>query len=513
MLFWHMAWRNVWRYRRRSLLTVLTIALGLAFNILMRGIGDGFHEQMVDNSVRAQIGHIEIHRAGYQHDPGLMKTLPDVQRLQTVVPRTPHLRGYSFRVLGDGLASTAENSAGVRIEGIDPEAERGVTTIDRAVIAGKFLSPGSNRPVLIGERLSQSLAAHVGDKVVLLVQAADGSMGAQLFRVAGIFRSGSPELDRSMVYVLRQDAQLLFSLGDGLSEVALLLDSSESVQQAKEFLDARLADRPVEVLPWYVVEPFLRQFIELDDAFFYIIVLILFIVISVGILNTVMMSVFERVREFGVMMALGVKPRQVVRLVVLEAAALAVVGVVLGVVLGGSSTLLFAHTGIDLSSYSAGASALGITTTVVRPLLTPQNLIFSALSVMAVVLLVALYPAYEGGATAAGAGDPAHLAQVSDDDANRTDRRFQDLQNACGGACAHRCESQDRARRFRGGGGPFRIGQDHAAEPDWRDRHSGLGQHPYRRAGRSRRRRRMSLRSSVCATWASCSSPSTCSRC
>ncbi len=393
MLFWQMAWRNVWRYRRRSLLTVMTVALGLTFDILMRAIGDGFHEQMVDNSVRAEIGHIQIHRSGYRRDPSLGKTLPDMALLQQVIPQTPHLRGCSFRVLGDGLASTAENSAGVTVIGIVPEDERRVTTIDRAVVAGAYLKEGTSRPVLIGERLSQSLGARLEDKVVLMVQAADGSLGGQLFRVAGIFRSGSPELDRGVVYLLKQDAQSLFSLGDRVTEAALLLDSSGAVAQAKRFLTARLAGQPVEVLPWYVVEPFLQQFIELDDAFFYIIVAILFVVISVGILNTVMMSVFERVREFGVMMALGTRPRQVVRLVMQEAAVLALLGVVLGALLGSAATVLFAHIGIDLSRYAAGASALGITTTVVYPVLTVKNLAFSNLSVFVVVVVVALYPA------------------------------------------------------------------------------------------------------------------------
>ena len=280
------------------------------------------------------------------------------------------------------------------VVGIVPQAERSVTTIGRAVIAGRFLDEGMSRPILIGERLSQSLGARLNDKVVLMVQAADGSMGAQLFRVAGIFRSGSPELDRGVVYLLRKDAQSLFSLAGGTTEAALLLESSESVAEAQRFLSTQLAGAPVEILPWYVVEPFLRQFIELDDAFFYIIVLILFIVISVGILNTVMMSVFERVREFGVMMALGTRPRQVVRLVVQEAAVLALMGAALGALLGSVSLIVFAHTGIDLSRY-AGASALGITTTVIHPELTSRNLIFSDLSVVAVVLLVAFYPAFK----------------------------------------------------------------------------------------------------------------------
>ncbi len=393
MLFWQMAWRNVWRYRRRTLLTVFTIALGLAFGILMRGIGDGFHEQMVDNSVRAEIGHLQIHLRGYHRDPSLQKTLPDAALVERVIRQTPHLSGYSLRVLGDGLASTAENSAGVAVIGVVPRMERTVTTIGRAIVAGRYLDEGMNRPILIGERLSQTLGARLEDKLVLMVQAADGSMGGQLFRVAGIFRSGSPELDRGVVYILRTDAQSLYSLDGRITEAVLLLDSSESVEPARRFLAAHLASAPVEVLPWYVVEPFLEQFIQLDDAFFYIIVAILFFVISVGILNTVMMSVFERVREFGVMMALGTRPRQVVRLVIQEAVVISLAGVVLGSLLGSGATLLVASTGIDLSRYSAGASAVGITATVIYPRLTLANLAASNLAVVLVVLLVAFYPA------------------------------------------------------------------------------------------------------------------------
>ncbi len=388
-----MAWRNVWRYRRRTLLTVLTIALGLAFNILMRAIGDGFHEQMVDNSVRAQIGHLEIHRAGYHRDPALQKTIPSTERVEDVVRQTPHILGYSLRILGDGLASTASNSAGVEVIGIDPAAEVRVTTIHRTIAAGTYFAGTTDRPVLIGERLAQTLDASVDDKVVLMVQAADGSMGAQLFHVVGIFRSGSPELDRGAVYLLRSDAQSLFALEGRVSEAAILLDSSAAVPEAQRYLTAKLSGLPVEVLPWYTVEPFLQQFIQLDDAFFYIIVLILFIVISVGILNTVMMSVFERVREFGIMMALGSQPRQVIRLVMQEAALLALAGAVIGAALGGAATLVFASTGIDLSRYAAGASALGITTTVIYPELTFSNVAISDLSVVLIVLAVALYPA------------------------------------------------------------------------------------------------------------------------
>jgi putative ABC transport system permease protein len=393
MFFFNMAWRNVWRNRRRSLLTVLAITLGLSFNIFMRGIGDGFNEQMVDNSVRAEIGHVEIHRAGYHDEPGLNKTLPNPEAVEKVVGSLPELRGYSLRVLGGGLASTAENSSGVQILGVDPSQEQTVTTIQRGIIQGRYLSDEMRRPILIGDRLATRLKVSLDDKIVLMVQAADGSMGAELFRVAGIFRSGAPEMDEGVVFILRSDAQNIFALGNRVTEVAILLGSSRQVPAALETLRKDLKGEPVEVLPWWQVEPFLQQFIQIDDAFFYIIVLIFFIVISIGILNTIMMSIFERIREFGVMMALGTKPRQVIKLVVEEAFVLGIVGVVSGSLLGSALTLYFARHGINLSSFSAGAAALGITSSRVYSELTFVNLLYSNLAVLIVVLLVAFYPA------------------------------------------------------------------------------------------------------------------------
>lgn len=396
MLFLMMAWRNVWRNRRRSVLTVSAIALSLAFNILMRGIGDGFHEQMVDNSVRANIGHIEVHRRGYHDDPGLNRTLPDPERVDRAIRTLPHLRGSSQRVLGDGLASTADNSAGIAIVGIDPARELTVTTIRRAVVEGTYLPANEVRPLLVGDRLAATLRAKLGDKVVLLVQAADGSMGAQLFRLTGIFRSGAPELDRGVAYVLLADAQELFALGHRVTEAVVLLDSSAAVPAAQEALQAALSTPAVgsyEVLSWSQVEPFLEQFIVLDDAFFYIIVAILFIVIAVGILNTILMSVFERVREFGVMMALGTRPRQVVLFVVLEAAVLAMVGMAVGGTLGSLATLYFAEAGINLASFAEGAASIGITTTTIYSKLTVANVVLSNLAVFALVVLVSIHPA------------------------------------------------------------------------------------------------------------------------
>jgi len=393
MLFFSMAWRNVWRNRRRSLLTVMAIGLGLAFNIFLRGVTDGWHDEMIDNSVRAEIGHIQIHRAGYHEEPSINKTLPDPPEVERAIRGLPNLLGYSFRVIGSGLASTAENSTGVEILGVDPAQERTVTTVQRVIVSGQYLSSGVGRPVLIGELLARRLKASLGDKLVLVVQAADGSMGAQLFRVTGIFRSGSPELDGGIVYILRSDAQDLFWLGDRVTEAVVLLRSAREVPGAVTALQRNLRRDDAEILPWWIVEPFIKQLIQLDDAFFYVIALIFFVVISIGILNTLMMSIFERTREFGVMMALGTKPGQIVRLVLEEAFGLGLVGLGVGCALGSAATLFFAKEGINLASVKAGAAVTGITSSVVYTELTQVNLIYSSIAVLVVVLVVALYPA------------------------------------------------------------------------------------------------------------------------
>jgi ABC-type lipoprotein release transport system permease subunit len=392
MLFLRIAWRNVWRQRRRSLLTLGAIALGVAFTVLFRGIGDGFHEQMVDNSVRAHIGHLEVHRTGYHDNPTLAKTLTGVKSLEDDIRGLPGLRGYSIRVLGDGLISNAENSAGVAIVGVEPEMESTVTSIHNALVAGTYLA-GGDRPALLGDRLARKLGVGLGDKVVVMAQAADGALGANLFRVSGVFRSGAADLDRATLYVLRRDAQDLFALGERVTEAAILLHSSRDVDGTQKELVSRIGGADLEVLAWHQVEPFLKQFIELDDAFIVIIAAILFIVVSIGILNTIMMSVFERVREFGVMMALGTKPAQIVRLVVVEALLLAVVGILLGAAAGGAATVWFGVNGIDLSAWDEGMSIAGITTSVINPVLTAANLIWSGATVLVLVVVVAIYPA------------------------------------------------------------------------------------------------------------------------
>jgi putative ABC transport system permease protein len=159
MFFFSMAWRNVWRNRRRSLLTVTAIGLGLAFNIFLRGITDGWHDEMIDNSVRAEVGHIQIHQAGYRNEPSINKTLPDEGRVEAAIHNLRAFAGYSFRVLGSGLASTAENSSGVEILGVDPAHEQTVTTIQRAIVRRRYLSRGVKRPILIGNRLATRLKA------------------------------------------------------------------------------------------------------------------------------------------------------------------------------------------------------------------------------------------------------------------------------------------------------------------------------------------------------------------
>lgn len=393
MLFLRMAWRNIGRNPRRTAITVAAISLGLAVLIVAKGLGDGVHEQMVENSIRIFTGHLQVHARDYQEDPGLNRAIKHPEEVYSVLARQEGVVGFSGRVLANGLASSAENSAGVRMVGIDPAREAGVTTVTQNLIRGQPLGM-QERGILIGAKLADLLHVDLDEKVVLMAQAADGSLAADLFRVTGIFRTGSPVIDEAMVYVGIAQAQEMLVLGERISEIALLLEDSGRLPAVADALKAELSARELEIQTWEELSPDLVAFIKLDDASLYIFIVIVFSIVALGILNTLLMAILERVREFGIMMALGTQPRQIVGLIMLEAAGLGLISLFMGGTLGVSVTWYLSLHGIDLTRWVGEMPMMG---TVINPILYTSlhldNLVDSLLMVIVITLLSAIYPA------------------------------------------------------------------------------------------------------------------------
>jgi ABC-type lipoprotein release transport system permease subunit len=392
-IFVKIAWRNVWRNTRRTVITLGAISVGLTMLIFFKGYTDGFHQQTVENSIKLHTGHIQIHRLGYQEEQLVELAMSRPEEALAAVRSQAGIKAYTQRVTAQGLIASSDTSRGILIVGVDPVGEPRLTTLKSKVVAGEYLSAAEGHQILIGEKLARSLKVSLGDKLVLLTQAADGSMGADAYRVCGLFATGSQDLDKGMCFIPIKQAQELLVLGDRISEIAIIVENADEVDRIRLELSAKLDTKRYEVLSWKEISAWLVQIIELDDASLYVIELIVFVIVALGILNTMLMSILERVREFGLMMAMGTRPWQVVGMVMLEALLLGVVSVVVGSLMGSAVTQYFCVYGMDLSRWAEGFSMFPYLDPVVYARLELANVVMSSAVVLLITLAASVYPA------------------------------------------------------------------------------------------------------------------------
>lgn len=387
-----LAARNLRRHTRRSLITGLSIALGLALFILSVDFAEGVYADMIDSGVGMMAGHVVVQGRGYQEEPSLDRLVPDAsrvaERLQAVAPRGVVVK----RLFLDGLLSAPRGSAGVSVTASDPATEAHLGDLDEHIVAGRYLGRDAS-DIVIGTTLAETLDVRVGDKVVLLVQY-QGELMSQLFRVCGLFQTGSEELDGFFAQVSLDAALSALELEDRASQVSLHLpdidDTDDVTAQARRALESER----LEVLPWYEALPELAGYVAADRAGNYAFLLVIALIVAIGILNTMMMSVLERTKELGVLLALGLPPLGVAALILVEAALLATLAAAAGFALGNGVSLWLARAGVDLSSlYGEGLSVAGVALeTRVNPDVDPwRSLIFAALALV-VAVAAALWP-------------------------------------------------------------------------------------------------------------------------
>ena len=394
------AWRNLWRGWRRSAIVLSAITVGLAACLLLIAWSHGWLEQVVQMAVGTRLGQVAVHAEGYQANPDVDRALADGGRaLAEAAERFPGAHA-SPRVLGDGLVQSARQSARVALIGVDPEREARVSVVGRSFTEGTFPAPlaagaRSLPGIAIGAPLADQLHAVLGGKLVVH---APGEAGLGAFRVAGIFRTGSPGFDKTAVYVRLEDAQRLLELGDRVNEVAFALDDSRTRPAFLEFARAELPRvRPgekLEVLSWEEREPRLAAMLGLMTNTAWVGYAAVFAGMAFGIANALLMSVYERIHEFGVLRALGLRASQLVWMVLFESVLLTVGGALVGIALGVSLVLLLGRVGVDLGSLAGGMSQLGISS-VVYPAMGEADLISPLLLALGTALVAAIWPAWK----------------------------------------------------------------------------------------------------------------------
>jgi putative ABC transport system permease protein len=385
-----LAWRNLWRNRRRSLIVLIAIAIGLISLALTDSIYNGMMIQMFRDQVGSHVGHLQVHRAGFNDNKIVQSWLPDPARVETLLQADSLVSHFSKRVIAFGIVTSASNSSGISLVGIEPERERLVTTIERSVVAGNYL-PDGQRAILVSNRMAEKLNVRIGDKLVVMASALDGSVGTDVFRICGLYETSSSEFDRLFVYVPLQFSQQLLGLDDRVMEIAAVLHNPESASQLQNRLRAELGS-DFEVLSFAELIPLMMQIITIAQQTMVVYYIIIGIATMFGIVNALLMSVFERTRELGILMATGMKNRSIVAMILMEALLLSLLGTVIGLGTGVGISLLLAKSGIHLAAFAEGLTMFGASSTI-YPVVSISGIINGVTVVPAIAVISALYPA------------------------------------------------------------------------------------------------------------------------
>ena len=399
------AWRNLWRRTRRTLLTVLTVALGLALLLISVGLGDGAHRQMIDSAVRLGSGHLIIQQAGYleSSEVGQVLSGPQLAEVEEWVEKNRTrfpIRQRLPRVFASGLASSADGATGVRIIGIVPVLEQEVSIFHEKIVGGSFLDPEDSNSAVIGEGIARKLEVKLGEKVVLMAQAANSpEIQSQLVRVSGIMRTGMDQYDQMLVLIPMKTAQELLHLGESVHQVAVFLDRADSAESLALLGKQDLAN--LEILAWSEALPELRDFIRIDDGGNYVFLIFLFILIAFTVMNTLLMSVLERSREFALLDALGLTPSRRFAMIFVEALFVAIFSVALGFVVGYSGHLYLHVYGLPMDIfYSGEISVAGVTMDpVMYSELSLKRILGSLALIVLLILVLSLVPALRAART------------------------------------------------------------------------------------------------------------------
>ncbi|TVM19179.1 ABC transporter permease [Oceanidesulfovibrio indonesiensis] len=397
-MFFHMAWRNLWRNTKRTLVLLAAILIGVWSLIFFTAFMMGMLDSMMNNAINTLTGHIQVHAQGFRDDPVIENVMPNAEPVEAVLERElPAGSHWTKRIRVDGVVNTARNTAGVTIVGIDPEREAGVSFFKPdALMAGEMFAADDPYAIIVGHALAEDFETDVGKKMVLMAQDADGEIASRAFRIHGVFVAELDATEKGFVFVSVPAAREMLGLENAISEFAILLpdiEQSESVAaNISQALQRQDPSTNYEVHTWKELLPLISAYLGNVDTYMYLWYLVVFIAMGFGIVNTILMAVLERIREFGLLKALGMKPWWIVRLVLAEALLLLVIGMAGGNILGFASVAALAETGIDFSAFARGSEYFGMSR-VVYPVVTINSVVSANLLVFVLGALVSVYPA------------------------------------------------------------------------------------------------------------------------
>lgn len=393
MLIPKIAFRNIFKQRRRSFFTGLTMAMGFVLLSASFALVDGGYGGIIDRFTRDHTGHVQVHVKGYLDRPSIYKTLPDSNEFERIIRDVPGVTSLAPRIRSSALAFIDKKTTGLNIVGIDPEKEQNTTRITRKVTHGEFLKTPDTKNAVIGGNIAEILNAEIGSSLILITQAADGSIANDVFTVCGIIRSENDSFEQNNCYLPLRTAQEFLCLGERIHEAAVITPhhalARETARAIQDALHGAGYNHTVAE-PWQEVE---RQFylaMQADKKGNFVSLVIIMIIVSIGVLNTVLMEILERTREFGVIAAMGTRPVYICLMIILEMFFLSLFAAAAGAGISFVSNSLLATYGI---TYPEPVSIGGITFDSVHAVLSMRAFVVPAILIVAVAFCVSILPA------------------------------------------------------------------------------------------------------------------------
>jgi ABC-type lipoprotein release transport system permease subunit len=391
-MIFQMGWRNIWRNRRRTVVILTAVIIGVWSMIFLGALMRGISDRMRQNGIATLTGHVQVHRVGFRKDPVIENRIRSPKTVFDALGSLPDGAVWAPRIRVNAVASNARHSAGITLVGIEPEREAKISFIGGAITGGRYLKETDPLAIVVGDALIRKFETKIGNKLVLMSQDAKGEIASRAFRIVGVFHAELESTEKQFVFVHIEAAQEMLGVGDDICEVAVLLPSHRQVDEVADRLRGSLPRETYTVETWKDLLPLVRAMLKMYDSFIFIWFLAVFIAMGFGLVNTILMAVFERIREFGLMRSLGMRSRLVVAEVLAESLFLLIIGMAVGNLVGLLSVAALSHTGIDLSAFSAGIEFVGMSRTIF-PVLTAKDIVTANATVFVMGLLVSLYPA------------------------------------------------------------------------------------------------------------------------
>jgi len=386
-----LAWRNLWRNYRRTLIMLLAITVGVWSMIFMTALLRGMVDNMVRQGITALPGHVQIHAAAFRDDPSVTHRMAAPDGALSEFLNGTAVTAWTSRIKVPAVISSEQDNRGIILLGVDPEGEMALGFDPGAIIEGRFLDRSSDRGIVIGRKLMQRLETRLGKRVVVMSQDPENAIAERGFRVVGVFSAELESREETIVYTGLEVTQKMLGVGSDISEIAVLGPDYRSPGALASSIH-ELAGANDEVLSWLELDPYLSAMMQVMDGFVLVWMVVIFLALSFGLVNTLMMAVFERIREIGLMRALGMRPSAIVYQILVESLMLLMLGLLAGNVLA-VGTVWWLEDGIDVSAVAKGMEMMGASS-VMYPVLEWSDLALANTVVIVLGIITSMLPAW-----------------------------------------------------------------------------------------------------------------------